>query len=237
VSAAAPAGLPGEVRVVSDPPAAYAELVAGALSDRGDDPANFRLAISGGASGIACLNALIAARLPWDEIELFFADERCVEATDPRSNAGSLGAVLGELRGRLAGWHPMSCRAGPEAYERELREAGGLDLAQLGFGPDGHTASLFPGSPGLDAAPGALVVLNHDLSGKNPLERMTLTLEGIATAATVVIVVSGADKRDALARLVAGEDLPPRRVHADKVVWLVDEAAAEGLRDQLAPPR
>ncbi len=89
---------------------------------------------------------------------------------------------------------------------------GGLDLAQIGFGPDGHTASLFPGSAGLSAPPGALVVTNDDPTGNNPLERMTLTFEALASTPTVVIVVSGAEKRGALARLLDGEDLPAARV-------------------------
>lgn len=226
--------LPGAVQVVADPPSAYARLVAEQLDQR-DEAHPFRLAVSGGASGEACMRALLAEGLPWGGIELLFVDERCVPLTDERSNAGSLAGVLGARREGLAGWHPMSCEEGPGAYERLVRE-GGLDLVQLGFGPDGHVASLFPGSAGLEAPPGALVALNEDPSGHNPLPRMTLTLAAIASSPTVVVVVSGAEKHDALAGLLAGEDLPAGRVRAaERLVWLIDEAATEGLREQLSP--
>jgi 6-phosphogluconolactonase len=234
--------LHGEVRVVADPPATYAALVAElvrATQRAADRP--FRLAVSGGSSGEASMRALVAQGLPWDRIELFFVDERCVPVDDPRSNAGALAPVLGEHRHELAGWHPMSCAEGPVAYEESIRAGhggGALDVVQLGFGPDGHTASIFPGSPALDAAPGALVVINNDLTGRNPLERMTLTLEAIAGAQTVVVVVIGSEKRDALARLLDGEDLPAGRVRAARrLLWLIDESAVAGLEERLGLPR
>jgi 6-phosphogluconolactonase/glucosamine-6-phosphate isomerase/deaminase len=96
----------------------------------------------------------------------------------------------------------------------------------LGLGPDGHTASLFPGSTGLDADPGRLVVMNDDPTGRNPHERMTLTFSGIARARLVLFTVVGADKQEAMQRIADGEDLPAARVRADRVVWLVDREAA-----------
>ncbi len=233
--------LVGEVRVVADPPAAYGEVVRdalagclGAAADAGPGAPGrrFRLGVSGSGSGEACMRALLAADLDWGSVEIFFADERCVPLEDPRSNAGSLAGVLGGTVGELAGWHPMDCGAGPRSYEELLRGAGGLDVLQLGFGPDGHTASLFPGSAALEAAPGALVVLNNDPTGANPLERMTLTFEGIATASTVVVVVTGASKREALARAASGEPLPAtlaRPRQGGRLLWLIDEEAAAGL--------
>ncbi len=73
-----------------------------------------------------------------------------------------------------------------------------------------------------------MAVLNTDPSGGNPHERMTLTLGAIARARRVVFTVSGESKRDALARVQAGEDLPASRVRADEVLWIVDHAAAGG---------
>jgi 6-phosphogluconolactonase len=96
----------------------------------------------------------------------------------------------------------------------------------LGLGPDGHTASLFPGSEALDADPGRLVVFNEDPSGANPHRRMTLTYSGIARSRLVVVTVSGSSKQAALQAIVDGEDLPASRVTADRVVWIVDSAAA-----------
>jgi 6-phosphogluconolactonase len=100
-----------------------------------------------------------------------------------------------------------------------------LDLVHLGLGPDGHTASLFPGSDGLLAPPERLVVNNVDPSGRNAHLRLTLTLAGIARARLVVFTVAGADKHQAMSGIVHHEDLPAARVRADRVVWLCDADA------------
>jgi 6-phosphogluconolactonase len=103
---------------------------------------------------------------------------------------------------------------------------GRFDVVHLGLGADGHTASLFPGSEALEADPGRLVVMNIDPLGVHPHERMTLTFSGIARARQVVFTVMGAEKQGAMQRIADGEDLPAARVRADRVVWLVDPAAA-----------
>src|SRR5205823_5769238 len=104
------------------------------------------------------------------------------------------------------------------------------DVTHLGLGPDGHTASLFPGSPALDADPGRLVCLNSDPNSRNPHPRMTLTLSGIARSRLVLFTVAGASKREALQAVVDGADLPAARVEAERVVWLVDREAAPRQR-------
>jgi 6-phosphogluconolactonase len=223
----------GEIRVVEDVPEAFAQLgaaeVRSALSTRGADDPPFRLGCSGGSSGVRCMERLaLLDEIAWGRVEVYFADERCVEPDAPQSNQRALREAFGERLVQLHGFFPMSCADGPEAYEASLRRAGGLDLLQLGFGPDGHTASLFPGSEALSAPPERLVVRNVDPSGLNPLERLTLTYAGIATAALVVVAVMGAEKRQAFAELVAGRDLPASRVRAERVVWLCDEDAAKG---------
>ena len=123
--------------------------------------------------------------------------------------------------------YPMFCDEGADPYQLRLGELGRLDVVHLGLGPDGHVASLFPDSAGLDADPGRLVVMNDDPSGHNPHHRMTLTFAGIARAHLVLVTVSGASKRDALARVIAGdEQCPGARVNADRVIWIADPAAA-----------
>jgi 6-phosphogluconolactonase len=126
--------------------------------------------------------------------------------------------------------YPMNCAEGPDAYALRLGEVGKLDVIHLGMGDDGHTASLFPGSPALAADPGQLVALNEDPSGHNPHPRMTLTFSGIARARLVVFTVAGAKKRTILQSIMDGAELPAGRVTADRVVWLVDrDAAPAGL--------
>ena len=92
----------------------------------------------------------------------------------------------------------------------------------LGLGPDGHTASLFPGSPALDEAERLVVTAGDDA---HPRPRLTFTFPAIARARLVVVTVAGAEKRDAVERIRAGEDLPGARIRAERVVWLGDRAA------------
>lgn len=222
-----------ELHVVEDVPATFAAIARARLDER---EGTFRFACSGGSAGRAGLEALVRMKIDWSRVELFQVDERCVPADDPDSNAGSLAEVLGEHRNRLAGFHAMSCEAGPASYEAEISAVGGtFDLVQLGMGPDGHTASLFPSSPALEAPEDRLVVMNHDPSGTNPHERMTLTYAGIARGELVVVTAFGAAKHEPLARIFAGEDLPAARLSAPRLVWLVDAAAAGDLPTTALP--
>jgi 6-phosphogluconolactonase len=93
------------------------------------------------------------------------------------------------------------------------------------MGADGHTASLFKGSAALDAEPGQLVAANEDPNGVNPHPRLTVTLPVINSARLAVFTVAGASKADAVAALLRGEDIPAARVHAGRMLWLVDGSA------------
>jgi 6-phosphogluconolactonase len=123
----------------------------------------------------------------------------------------------------------MRCDEGPDPYQLRIGELGKFDVLHLGLGPDGHTASLFPSSPALEADPGRLVVMNEDPLGNNKHPRMTLTFTGITRARLVLVTVSGEEKRDALHRVAGGEELPGAQIRADRVVWLADPAAAGDL--------
>jgi 6-phosphogluconolactonase/glucosamine-6-phosphate isomerase/deaminase len=112
--------------------------------------------------------------------------------------------------------------AAAAAYDGEVAAAPPIALVHLGLGPDGHTASLFPGSAALTVVD-RLVVTNAD--DLHPHPRLTFTYPALARARLVVFTVAGSDKRDALARVRAGDDLPAAKVDADRVVWLVDPAA------------
>jgi 6-phosphogluconolactonase/glucosamine-6-phosphate isomerase/deaminase len=110
-----------------------------------------------------------------------------------------------------------------QAYDALVRAAPPIGLVHLGLGPDGHTASLFPGAPALDERERLVVVAGDEA---HPYPRLTFTYPALASAALVVFTVAGADKRDALAAVRRGDDLPASRVRAPRVIWLVDEAAA-----------
>jgi 6-phosphogluconolactonase len=209
--------IPGEVEVVDDVPAAFARLVR-AVAPRS-------VALSGGATAEQCYTALRALAPDWSGVEVFLSDERFVPPADPDSNEGMARRVLlDHVRPRLI--HPMF-QPGPietaaAAYDELVRTAPPIDIVHLGVGPDGHTASLFPGSSIL-AETERLVVTAGD--AEHPHPRLTFTYPAIARGRLVVVTVAGAEKRDAVERIRAGEELPAARIRADRVLWLGDRAA------------
>jgi 6-phosphogluconolactonase len=221
----------GELFVVDDVPGAFAERVIEAFRSRSDE--EFCMALSGGDTARVCYERLaqVAAELiDWWAVTIFWADERCVPPDHPDSNELLVRQALLERIGGANAVYPMRCDEGPEPYQLRLGAIGGLDLVHLGLGPDGHTASLFPNSPALDADPGQLVTFNEDPSGRNKYRRLTLTYAALSRARLAVFTVSGAAKRPAMQAVVDGADLPAARVRAERIVWLVDpEAAPNGF--------
>jgi 6-phosphogluconolactonase len=216
----------GELIVVDDVPGAFASRVIAAYENRPDEL--FSFALAGGSTARPCYERLAEEStyvIDWLSVNIYWGDERCVAADHPDSNQLLGRQALLEKVGAANAVYPMSCEEGPDAYQLRLGEIGKLDVIHLGMGPDGHTASLFPGSPALEADPGQLVALNEDPSGRNQHPRMTLTFSGIARSRLVLFTVVGASKRDALAAVMDGADLPAARVTADRVVWLVDQEA------------
>jgi 6-phosphogluconolactonase len=119
-------------------------------------------------------------------------------------------------------YQPVPIEEAALRYDALVRSAPPIELVHLGLGPDGHTASLFPGSPTLDEAERLVVPAGDDA---HPLPRLTFTFPAIARARLVVVTVAGAEKRDAVERIRAGEDLPGARIRGERVVWLGDRAA------------
>jgi 6-phosphogluconolactonase len=220
----------GSLIVVDDVPAEFAERVIEAYHSRPNDM--FSLALSGGETARRCYERLAstaATQIDWWKVDVYWGDERCVPLDHPDSNYHLARQALLDRVGAANATYPMRCEEGPDPYQLRVGELGKFDVVHLGLGVDGHTASLFPGSAALEADPGRLVVMNDDPLGKNPYRRMTLTFAGIARARLVIVTVSGEAKRDALRRVVEGDDVPANRIHADRVVWLVDPAAAADL--------
>lgn len=217
----------GELLVVDDLAGGFAEFVVDAFRGRAGD--EFSLALSGGETARRCYERLAADagdRIDWWVVDVYWGDERCVAPDHPASNERLGRQALLERVGGAHAVHPMRCDDGPDPYQLRVGELGRFDVVHLGLGTDGHTASLFPGSAGMAADPGRLVVMNDDPTGLHPHRRMTLTLSGIARARLALFTVSGPAKREVMQRVADGDDLPAARVRADRVIWLVDPEAA-----------
>ena len=120
-------------------------------------------------------------------------------------------------------YQPVPIEEAARAYDALVRAAPPIDIVHLGLGPDGHTASLFPGSPTLDET--RAVRGRRPATTLHPHPRLTFTFPAIARARLVVVTVAGEEKRDAIERIRAGEDLPGARIRAERVLWLGDRAA------------
>lgn len=184
-----------------------------------------RLVLAGGSTPPPVYQRLAALDHPWGDTQVFFSDERCVPHAHPDSNYRmAREALLSHVPARAFPF-PADCDwFGYETLLRELfasQEAPDFDLAFLGIGADGHTASLFPGNAALDMTHRWVARV---LGGDHP--RLTLTAAALSGAHHAVFLLTGAEKRDALTRVLAGDDLPPNRIHAERVTILADAAAA-----------
>ena len=217
----------GDLVIVDDVPGEFSERLIEAFHSRPTD--GFSIALSGGETARRCYERLASdanTDIDWWKVDVYWGDERCVPLDDELSNCRLAREALLERVGAANAVYPMRCDEGADSYQLRLGDLGRLDVVHLGLGPDGHTASLFPQSPALDADPGRLVTMNEDPLGNNPLPRMTLTFSGIARARLVLVTVEGEEKREALQRVRDGDDVPAAHIAAEKVIWLVDPAAA-----------
>ncbi len=203
-----------------------AELIAEAGAAAVADHGYFGFAMSGGRSPWAMLAILgDLEQMPWGETELFQVDERIASPGSEDRNLTHM--VLGLSMAHQSSLRPMPVTqrdldAAAREYESQLPEP--LDLVHLGLGPDGHTASLVPGDPVLEVADRRVALTATEYQGH---PRMTLTYPAIEGARRILFLVTGAEKQDALAKLMAGDhSIPAGRVVGDDVVVVADEAAA-----------
>jgi 6-phosphogluconolactonase len=182
------------------------------------------VALSGGSTPRALYQRLQPSDLAWSKVELFFGDERDVPLTDERSNFRMVKEAL--LDRVDVACHPLTDAV---AYDRLLHDRlpeGRFDLVLLGMGDDGHTASLFPGSPALRE--GERWVVSAPGVAPSP-HRFTITPPVLATARKLLVFVGGAGKAQVLKEVLEG---PAGRYPAQLALggtWLVDEAAASAL--------
>jgi 6-phosphogluconolactonase len=185
------------------------------------------------------------SRLPWERIHWFMGDDRFVALDDDRSNMGIAKRAFLDASAPRENIHPIDVSAGsPNAaaqrYQEVLQRFYGasqrdaarpaFDLVLMGLGPDGHTASLFPGGAALKETTRWVVgVEEAKLAPFVP--RVTLTIPMLASTREMLFLVTDGDKRDVLTRVLDGADIPAARVHADgDLVWLLTRAAAPEQR-------
>jgi len=194
-------------------------LVAETIAER----AECALALSGGSTPWPAFRALAAMDVDWDHVRIFQVDERVAPDGDVHRNLTQLDECLGSLPVKIAAM-PVTdgaLQAAADSYATQLPVR--FDLVHLGLGPDGHTASLVPGDAVLDVHD-RLVAITGEYQG---YRRMTLTYPAIGRAELLLWLVAGDDKRDALARLLVGdESIPAGRVCAPRSVVMADAAAA-----------
>ena len=230
----------GEMEVVKDLEALSARA-AEMIADRiRGSRAPFRLALSGGTTPRGCYRRLAHLhQVPWEWVEIYLGDERFVPHDHPDSNYRMIRETLlagGTVapRGVFAVPADGTAESAAEAYEEILRQQYGssrllpdlplFDLQLLGLGEDGHTASLLPGQPVLEerrrwvaAVPDGRVE-----------PRISLTYPALESSRLTLFLVSGATKKEALARARAGDTaIPAGRLRPQgDVIWLADRAAA-----------
>jgi 6-phosphogluconolactonase len=233
-----------EIKVVPDPAALasqgaerFVDIAREAIALRG----RFSVALSGGHTPEQMFHLLsqepYRSQVAWEKVEIFFGDERCVPPDSPESNFRMANESLirkvpvpGDNVYRMRG--EIDPNEAAIEYGQMLKEKfgdGGLDLVFLGMGPDGHTASLFPGTEALRETKHRCVA---NFVAKLNAWRITMTVPFINRAGTVLFLVAGADKAQRVAEVLEGpadpERLPSQLIRPDpgKLVWLLDAEAA-----------
>ena len=199
----------------------------------------FIMAVSGGKTPWIMLRALAGEEVPWKDVHVFQVDERIAPAGDPDRNLTHLRASLLEhapLPPQQIYAMPVDLpdlEAAAQQYARTLEQVAGsppvLDLAHLGMGPDGHTASLVPGDPVLKVTD-ADVGLTGVYMGRR---RMTLTYPVLNRSRRILWLMTGSDKVAMLPRLLEGDTtIPSGRISRDQAVVLADRAAAANVKSK-----
>jgi len=181
------------------------------------------LVLAGGNTPKRCYELLAGAEVRWGRVTVLFGDERCVPPDHPDSNYRLAKEVLLD-RVAPATVHRIAGELGPDeaaaAYDGIVGALAPLDVVLLGAGEDGHTASLFPGHPEVQATGFAVAVRD---APKPPPDRVSLTLPALQGARRVIVLATGAGKADAVARARRGE-VPSGMIAG--ALWLLDRAAA-----------
>jgi 6-phosphogluconolactonase len=222
---------PGDAEAVATHAAAF---ILQAARDAIDEHGSFRLVLAGGTTPQRVYRLLAQASADWSHWQIYYGDERCLPADDAERNSHMADiAWLGKVEIPLQNIYPIPAELGAETaatqYSKIINAARPFDLVLLGMGEDGHTASLFPGQQHQQNEPVHAV---HD-APKPPPDRVSLSRDSLSDSREVMILITGAGKRTALAQWRAGEQLPIATITArQRVIILTDTAAtAQGSSD------
>ena len=193
-----------------------------AIKERGE----FLIVLSGGNTPRGVYRLLRKQSADWSRWNVYFGDERCLPADDAgRNSTMAADEWLDHVQIPKNRVHPIPAELGATAaalaYAETLRHVSEFDLVLLGLGDDGHTASLFPGHDWGTSrdAPAVLAVFN---APKPPPERVSLSATRLSRTRETLFLITGNDKRDAVARWRAGEDIPPRAIRPRGGVVLIE---------------
>jgi len=194
------------------------------------DHGRFRLVLAGGGTPQATYRRLAVSDQDWKRWSLYYGDERCVPADDPQRNSQMVAAT--GLTARVGKHYPIPTELGAKVaasrYRERIKGARPFDMVLLGMGEDGHTASLFPGRTWPDKP----VFAVRD-APKPPPERVTLGIATLQDCVTMLVLVSGEDKADAVQQWRDGADLPVARASSvDHARVLVDRNCLAFAGDQ-----
>lgn len=226
---------PIETRILPDADAvarAAASVIASEARAAVDARGRFLMAVSGGRTPWQMLRALASETVPWSAVHVVQVDERAAPPGDPDRNLTHLResllshAPLPESQIHAMPVETSDLDAGAREYARVLESIAGtppvLDLVHLGLGPDGHTASLVPGDPSLQVTDREVTVTGVYQKRR----RMTLTYPLINRSRRILWLATGAEKREMLARLQAGDgSIPAGGIRRDGALVLADAAA------------
>jgi len=233
-----------QVITVSDP-TALAKAAAERLLARIDaNSGRVAICLTGGSSPKQLYQLLATApwrsKIPWDRVHWFIGDERFVGSADPLNNMAMARRSFLDACAPAANIHPIPTdTVNPDEaarrYARILQSFYGadrldssrplFDVVLMGVGPDGHTASLFPGYPAIEETQ-RWVVGVPEAHVEPFVPRVTLTLPALGSCREMLFEVAGSEKRAILTRVLAGENLPANQARAvGETIWIVDQAA------------
>lgn len=216
----------------------FIELANQSIIERG----RFLVSLSGGSTPMKLYEQLVGETLDWSRVHFFWGDERCVPVDDPGNTYGQTKKILFDKIGQT-NIHRVKSELEPESASADYANTLSgfadapfdfprFDLVLLGMGDDGHTASLFPGSP-VEIETSTIAVTAHYQD--RPANRVSLTPKVFNQAKEIWFLVTGAGKAETLQRVIHGErdlkQLPAQRIQPvnGNLVWMIDEAAGKLL--------